>query len=48
MFPWNQGEDGPTLKYAENTIFWLGKVTKKEGALHGAPSAQQYFVPSGQ
>ena len=21
MFPWNQGEDGPTLKYAENTIY---------------------------
>ena len=28
MFPWNQGEDGPTLKYAENTIYCISNTGK--------------------
>lgn len=28
MFSWNQGEDGPTLKYAENTIYCISNTGK--------------------
>ena len=39
----------PTIRQEFGKCHFLaGQSDKKEGALHGAPSAQQYFVPSGQ